>query len=657
MTPGTNVWARALGVGTNSMILLAVNDTATNDMAGCHYTPVTNATVTVTLPSWMQYPTAFEISASGLSAVTLQTNGNQLQVNLGTLDVTRMIVLTRDAQLQAAIQQRYTQLVQPGVCSFAPESCVNEPPGITQQPGDQFVLPGAAAAFSVVASGTSPLSYQWQKNQLNMADGGHYSGCATAVLAVSGVDSTDVASYRCVVTNAYGSVTSSVAALTLVTNAFVLSTLAAVPTLSGDATNEARAITPDGLWVAGISGTRGFLYDVAGGHVYNVLDPFGAQSTIAAGVCYRTSGGQQQVIVGGMAAGWNADYCFTNGTAFAQVRRDNNYGSSGQSPAIGIANVRVSGGGDVFWGGWGDLGSSWEFMAVGKVSGTWQGPNTAVATDKTASLGTTAFGVYGISATGRAVGYRNSTRAHYVLDWTGKGTPTNWSFNGLNGTTAGAAYAISTNGTAIFGQSPVSGGRPGNWGYKAAVSSASPGVFQSITELPSFPETVGTAGSASLPYGCTGDGKYAVGMSYRGTEKAVLWDTHDASATNWTVVDLTDLALAKGALGIFSRLARAYSVGTNGTGNLVVAGMGLDTNSPANTRAFLMTVGPLSAAVVSRPAVTISIPYPAEFKFSFLTSTNASLTYYLDVHNQPDSARCLDYACLGPGKRNHSQPV
>jgi hypothetical protein len=332
-----------------------------------------------------------------------------------------------------------------------------------------------------------------------------------------------------------------------------------------------------------------------------------------------------------MSAGWNADYCFTNGTAFAKVRRDNSYGSSGQNPAIGMANLRVSGGGDVFWGGWGDIGTSYEFAAVGKVSGVWQGPSTTVATDKTASLGTTAFAVYGISATGRAVGYRNSTRAHYVLDWTGAGTPTTWSFNGLNGTTAGAAFAISTNGTLIFGQSPVSGGRPGSWGYKAVVSSASPGALQSISELPSFPETVGTAGSASLPYGCTADGNYAVGMSYRGAEKAVLWDTHDASATNWTVTDLTDMALAKGALGIFSRLARAYSVGTNGTGNLVIAGMGLDTNSPAKTRAFLMTVGPSNApVVVPRPTVTISVPYPAEFKFSFLTSTNASLTYYLE---------------------------
>ena len=281
------------------------------------------------------------------------------------------------------------------------------------------------------------------------------------------------------------------------------------------------------------------------------LDPSGAQSTIAAGVCYRTSGGQQQVIVGGMSAGWNADYCFTNGTAFAQVRRDNTYGSGGQNPAIGIANLRASGGGDVFWDGWGDIGTSFEFMAVGKVSGTWQGTNTTVATDKTASLGTTTFAVYGVSGTGRAVGFKGSTQAHYVLDWTGTGTPKNWTFNGLNGTTAGAAFAISTNGTVIFGQSPVSDGRPGSWPYKAVVTSASPGVLQSITELPAFADTVGTSGSAGVPYGCTADGKYAVGMSYRGAEKAVLWDTHDASATNWTVTDLTDLALAKGATGDF----------------------------------------------------------------------------------------------------------
>jgi len=58
------------------------------------------------------------------------------------------------------------------------------------------------------------------------------------------------------------------------------------------------------------------------------------------------------------------------------------------------------------------------------------------------------------------------------------------------------------------------------------------------------------------------------------------------------VVDLTDVAGANGALNGFARLSRAYSVGTNAAGALVIAGAGLDTSSPANTRAFLMTVSP-----------------------------------------------------------------
>ncbi|HSW44162.1 MAG TPA: immunoglobulin domain-containing protein [Phycisphaerae bacterium] len=90
-----------------------------------------------------------------------------------------------------------------------------DPPSITQQPGDQAVTAGGTATFTVIASGTTPLSYQWQKNQANLTDGGHYSGAATATLTVSSVDSNDAASYRCVVTNAYGTATSNEAVLTI----------------------------------------------------------------------------------------------------------------------------------------------------------------------------------------------------------------------------------------------------------------------------------------------------------------------------------------------------------------------------------------------------------------------------------------------------------
>jgi hypothetical protein len=216
LSPGTNVWVRALASGTDTILLIVVNDDYYNDEAGCHYTPVANATLTATLPSWMQAsPTAFAITAGGLTDVSTVLNGNQLQVNLGVLNLTRMIVLTKTAGLRATIQQRYDQQVRPGICAMAPELCANTPPSMAQQPVTQYAAPGGAASFTVVTSGSNPLGYQWQKDAVKLNNGGHYSGCTAATLMVNGADTSDVAGYRCVVTNAYGSVTSSVAMLLL----------------------------------------------------------------------------------------------------------------------------------------------------------------------------------------------------------------------------------------------------------------------------------------------------------------------------------------------------------------------------------------------------------------------------------------------------------
>jgi len=88
-----------------------------------------------------------------------------------------------------------------------------------QQPANQSVAAGAMASFTVIASGAAPLSYQWQKSSLgeppfiNLGNGGHYSGCTTPTLIITGADTNDVASYRCAVTNAYGYANSGAATL------------------------------------------------------------------------------------------------------------------------------------------------------------------------------------------------------------------------------------------------------------------------------------------------------------------------------------------------------------------------------------------------------------------------------------------------------------
>jgi hypothetical protein len=92
-------------------------------------------------------------------------------------------------------------------------------PAITRQPASQTVAVGAAATFSVAATGTAPLSYQWYQG--STAIGGATSASYTtppATAAESG------ATFHVVVRNAGGSVTSANATLTVtasVTNAIV----------------------------------------------------------------------------------------------------------------------------------------------------------------------------------------------------------------------------------------------------------------------------------------------------------------------------------------------------------------------------------------------------------------------------------------------------
>ena len=88
------------------------------------------------------------------------------------------------------------------------------------QPASRTNNYGTAAALSVSASGTQPLSFQWFKDGVPLEDGGKYCDTMTASLTVSNVLRSDAGSYFVVVSNAYGSVTSAVATLTVREPAF-----------------------------------------------------------------------------------------------------------------------------------------------------------------------------------------------------------------------------------------------------------------------------------------------------------------------------------------------------------------------------------------------------------------------------------------------------
>src|SRR5437868_6480074 len=103
-------------------------------------------------------------------------------------------------------------------------------PSIIAQPANQAVTAGQPATFTVVATGTAPLSYQWQKN------GAAISGAtSTSYTTPAATSSDNGAKFIVVVSNAVGSVTSNGATLTV-------NATATAPTISTQPANQTVAV-------------------------------------------------------------------------------------------------------------------------------------------------------------------------------------------------------------------------------------------------------------------------------------------------------------------------------------------------------------------------------------------------------------------------------
>jgi len=85
-------------------------------------------------------------------------------------------------------------------------------PSISSQPANVTVAAGQAASFTVTASGSAPLQYQWQRNGVNIP------GATSQIYSFTTSPTDNGATFRAVVSNSVGSVTSNAATLTVVSN-------------------------------------------------------------------------------------------------------------------------------------------------------------------------------------------------------------------------------------------------------------------------------------------------------------------------------------------------------------------------------------------------------------------------------------------------------
>ncbi|PWU18363.1 MAG: hypothetical protein C5B50_09240 [Verrucomicrobia bacterium] len=221
--------------GATSNVFTLSNVQATN--AGSYSVLVTNlygsilssnALLTVLDPFITNQPQGQFVAAGGTATFTVGAGGTfplsyqwkENGLNLtdgGRISGSQTATLTI-SNMQSSDVANYSVLVSNtnGSVLSAGASLIGPfPPTIVGQPASQTVLAGSLVPFSVSAAGPAPLTYQWQEQGTNISDGAKFSGTTTANLLVSKVQAADMANYSVIVGNAYGSIGSSNAFLSL----------------------------------------------------------------------------------------------------------------------------------------------------------------------------------------------------------------------------------------------------------------------------------------------------------------------------------------------------------------------------------------------------------------------------------------------------------
>lgn len=103
----SKLWVRTLLRGSDTLVLVCVNDDYTCDMQGINIESLKGVEVIVDLPSWLDAKSVFEIDHLGARDLASELSGGKAKLKLGTVDVTRLIVITSDQTLRASLQKCY----------------------------------------------------------------------------------------------------------------------------------------------------------------------------------------------------------------------------------------------------------------------------------------------------------------------------------------------------------------------------------------------------------------------------------------------------------------------------------------------------------------------------------------------------------------------
>lgn len=281
-------WARIRLPGTNDLLAVSVHlltsDSATRGMEATELRAILQTNVNVPPSGWIVVAGDFNTDNRGESAINTLTNGNFLrdtpipadQVSGGDPDtnlnrnkpydyvlpsspfasrLTNVVIgahafpngLVFDSRVYTNLADVVPVLLNDSAngqhMAVLKDFLINSgnttnAPLITAQPLDQTNSLGTTVTFTVTATGTDPLSYQWRHTTTNLP------GATASSLSLTNIQTTDAGNYSVVITNIAGSITSS--------NAFLAVTT--LPVITNQPPSQTVNVGDDATFIVGATG-------------------------------------------------------------------------------------------------------------------------------------------------------------------------------------------------------------------------------------------------------------------------------------------------------------------------------------------------------------------------------------------------------------------
>ena len=226
---------RAIFNGSMDEVSLYHRALSASEIAAIYNAGIAGKCFTPVAPVITAQPTNQTVLVGGTGALSVAATGTgplsyQWAFNGTNIDGATVATLNL-GNVQLAQAGNYSVLVSNIVGStnsIAATLAVVLPPVITQQPQSQSVASYNSASFTVAATGSGSLTYQWRKSGTNLVDGGNVSGSATTNLNLASVSLNDAGSYYVVVSNPYATTNSAVAVLTVPQTGMLLGSASAM---------------------------------------------------------------------------------------------------------------------------------------------------------------------------------------------------------------------------------------------------------------------------------------------------------------------------------------------------------------------------------------------------------------------------------------------